>query len=655
MKARHAPWTHLFALLFGLTLLIGCTAVQGAPEPAPDPAAANALTASAAAVDFGTVVVGASQTLNATISNTSHHNITLQQATVSGAGFSLLSPQLPTILAAQKNLTFVLRFAPSAAGKPSGSLVISRSGSHRTITLALAGIAVMPGQLTVTPSSLTFGSVALGTNATRSATISNSGSSALTISQLRVNNAAFQLSGIAVPVTLAPGQSASFSVAFIPTAAETVSAVISAGASASLSSTASTTIPSVGRTASLALSGTGGVGQLAVAPQSVSFSSTQVGSSTTQSLTLSNSGTAPLQVSQAAVAGAGFAVSGMSAPITLQPGQSAPLSVVFSPTATGNAAATLTLASNAANPAVTISLAGAATAPPNPGAVKASSASLSFGSVQAGGSKSQSETLTNPGTTSVTVSQANLAGSAFSLSGLDLPLVLDAGKSLTFSVLFAPSAAGAASGSIALVSNATTPAPSIALSGTGAAPGQLTVSPASLSFGNVTVGSSQTQTVNLSAAGAGVTISAATVSTPDFTLSGFSLPLTLAAGQSIAVSVQFAPQSNGPASASASFGSNAQATAVTANFSGSGVAVPPPHSVGLAWSPSTSATGYFVYRGEATGGPYSKLNSSPSAVTAYADTSVLAGQTYFYVTTAVDQSGGESAYSNEVQAVIPEP
>jgi fibronectin type 3 domain-containing protein len=39
--------------------------------------------------------------------------------------------------------------------------------------------------------------------------------------------------------------------------------------------------------------------------------------------------------------------------------------------------------------------------------------------------------------------------------------------------------------------------------------------------------------------------------------------------------------------------------------------------------------------------------------TAYTDTTVQAGQTYYYVTTAVDSSGNESTYSNEVQAVVP--
>jgi fibronectin type 3 domain-containing protein len=44
-----------------------------------------------------------------------------------------------------------------------------------------------------------------------------------------------------------------------------------------------------------------------------------------------------------------------------------------------------------------------------------------------------------------------------------------------------------------------------------------------------------------------------------------------------------------------------------------------------------------------------------NADTTYTDSSVQAGQTYFYVTTAVDGAGKESAFSNQTQAVIPAP
>ena len=79
------------------------------------------------------------------------------------------------------------------------------------------------------------------------------------------------------------------------------------------------------------------------------------------------------------------------------------------------------------------------------------------------------------------------------------------------------------------------------------------------------------------------------------------------------------------------------------------------HTVGLSWDASTSPNivGYNIYRGPSANGPYTKINSSLDPNTAYSDTTVQGGDTYFYVTTAVDNLGVESAYSNQSEATIP--
>jgi len=78
------------------------------------------------------------------------------------------------------------------------------------------------------------------------------------------------------------------------------------------------------------------------------------------------------------------------------------------------------------------------------------------------------------------------------------------------------------------------------------------------------------------------------------------------------------------------------------------------HSATLSWTASTTTVvGYDIYRGTTAGGPYVLLNSSPVQGETYTDTTVQSGETYFYVTAAVDSSGNQSVYSNEVQAVIP--
>jgi fibronectin type 3 domain-containing protein len=65
--------------------------------------------------------------------------------------------------------------------------------------------------------------------------------------------------------------------------------------------------------------------------------------------------------------------------------------------------------------------------------------------------------------------------------------------------------------------------------------------------------------------------------------------------------------------------------------------------------------GYNVYRSTVSGGPFSKINSALNASSNFVDNVVQAGSTYYYVTTAVNGSGVESTYSNQVKAVIPTP
>jgi hypothetical protein len=83
-----------------------------------------------------------------------------------------------------------------------------------------------------------------------------------------------------------------------------------------------------------------------------------------------------------------------------------------------------------------------------------------------------------------------------------------------------------------------------------------------------------------------------------------------------------------------------------------------PHYVLLNWTASTSTdtAGYNVYRGSASGGPYTKITASVVvAGTSFTDGTVGAGQTYYYVCTTVDTNNNESAYSNEATATVSSP
>ena len=195
-------------------------------------------------------------------------------------------------------------------------------------------------------------------------------------------------------------------------------------------------------------------------------------------------------------------------------------------------------------------------------------------------------------------------------------------------------------------SNTQTPPPSTT--------GALAVSPSTLTFGNVAVGSSSSLTGTLSASNADVTVSSALWSGSGYSVSGVTFPMSVAAGQSAQYTVTFTPPAAGNSPGSISFVSNASDASLKQSFSGAGTQTTSPHTVSLTWDPSTSTVaGYNLYRGTQSGGPYSRMNSTLLSGTSFDDSGVQSGRNYFYVSTAVDASNDESAFSNEAAATIP--
>ena len=85
----------------------------------------------------------------------------------------------------------------------------------------------------------------------------------------------------------------------------------------------------------LTLHASGSTGQLTVNPSNINFGNVPVGSSQTQSVTLTNSGNSNLTITQATPIGRGFSLSDLSYPVTLAGGHSVTCSVPFTPPSAG--------------------------------------------------------------------------------------------------------------------------------------------------------------------------------------------------------------------------------------------------------------------------------------------------------------------------------
>ncbi len=280
-----------------------------------------------------------------------------------------------------------------------------------------------------------------------------------------------------------------------------------------------------------------------------------------------------------------------------------------------------------------------------------------YGRVQIATSKQFVFQLTNTGKRTLHILSKSKKGQAFSFGKFLLPVTLRPGRSTQLPVIFKPVAVGKTTGSVTLISDALNPKLVMSVWGTGVKTNAATlgVSPSSLNFGNVTVGSSASVQLTLSASNGAVTISSAQVNSPEFTLPGLILPMTIAAGQSVAAAIVFTPTASGTVSANLVLRSDAANSPNTVPLTGVGVAAGP-HSTDLSWDPSKDVViGYNVYRGGKQGGPYGQINPVLDASTSYTDSLVDAGATYYYVVTAVNAENQESTYSNEVRVAIPSP
>jgi hypothetical protein len=377
-------------------------------------------------------------------------------------------------------------------------------------------------------------------------------------------------------------------------------------------------------------------------PSTLRFGEVLVGQSQSLSATVINTGTRSLTVSTVSGSSGAYSVQHPTLPLTLASGKGMTLTVTFHPTVAGPSAGSIAL-----NGGMFLALEGFGASSKS---LLSNPSSVSFGNVSTGATAKSYVTLTNNRSWNVTVASDSVRGSGFTVQGLSTPLTLTPGQSFTFTVEFSPASLGVFSGTFSAFNLRGAQIVSIPLTGAGAAAGQLTLSPSSIAFGNISVGSSASKSGSLSASGSSVTVSSVSSSNSQFTISGISLPKTIAAGQSVPFTVTFSPQSSGSASANIAFVSNANS--VSESVSGNGQQQN--YSVSLTWDASTSSvSGYNVYRSSVSGGPYAKMNGSVDPTTTYTDNTVAPSSTYYYVTTAVNSSGQESGYSNQVQVVIP--
>ena len=323
---------------------------------------------------------------------------------------------------------------------------------------AQTALASTSTKLACKPDTLQFGLVEVGQTKTLSTTLVNTTTGSITISKITKSTSQFWAPGVTLPFTIGAGKSRVLKINFKPAAAGLVNGTLSL-----YTRTFSTTIY---------LHGTGVKGWLKANPISLSFGSVPVGTSKADSITLTNTVSVGVRVSQVSAYGTGFSYRGLTPPVFLSPGQSYTFKAVFTPKSSSAVSGHLSVLSNAPNPTLTIPLSGNGTSGAH---ISLGATTLNFGSVVVGTAKSLGASLSASGA-SVTVTGATSNSTEFGLSGLSFPFTIPAGQRISFSIKFAPKISGTAYGKITFSSNAANSPVAEALTGTGTTTSQHLVS-----------------------------------------------------------------------------------------------------------------------------------------------------------------------------------
>jgi hypothetical protein len=452
------------------------------------PIVATNVTLAPTSLAWGIVVIGNTSAAKvATLTNAGTGAVSISSISVTGTGaaeFPISANTCGSTLAAGANCTISVEFKPTAEGKQSATLTVVDGGGTQTAALSGTGTAVK-----FAPASLTFAGTAVGaSSAPQTATMTNLGSTAITITSIVIGGA--DPSDFSETNTcgssLAANSSCSITVTFIPNALGTLTANVTV------------TDSDVTSPQKLILTGTGTQANVSytVLPTSITFPSETSGlQSTCQPVVVTNTGTTSLTVSSFTLTP--FMVFQLQygyAPKTLSGGQTQTFCIKFVPTAAQAYSGQLSVSiEGISSPSIVtftgtgVTTTAAATVTPN---------TLTFAPQALGTTTSQTVTVTNTGKAAFHLSSVT-DEPPFSYTGYTSSVAIQPGKSFSFQVNFSPTQAVSYTNSVYLGMDII-PGQSVSVAGSGTAPSALAIT----SFPTLaTVTQTASYLANLAAAG----------------------------------------------------------------------------------------------------------------------------------------------------------
>jgi len=525
-------------------------------------------------LDFGSININSISTKTVKVRNTGNAPLVISSIQFLGtdaASFTLASPDVTFTVNPNESYDLQISFIPTTIGNKSARVVLNHNSAGSNSTINLSGIGVNAA-ITIQPNSLDFGDILVSSSSSKSIKISNNGSATLTINSLSIagtNQTMFSLvSAPATPLSVAPGSSVDLNISFSPSSvgSKTAELIISSNASS-----VDSRIP---------LSGRGVAPGFSITPSpTLDFGSINVSASKNGNITITNTGTAPLLVSNLQISGADVAMfrrisspdSSTFSSITLAASQSFTFTFSFTPTSAGSKSAKVTfthaLGSSDIN-LVGVGLAAGISINPSP---------LNFGNVVVNNSKDLTLSISNTGNASLTITKFEISGVDASMfqrfstpDSQSIQITLNPLQTYTVTLRFIPVSSGNKTATLKIRNSVSDV--DVALSGVGLA-GGIALDPVNLNFGNLRVGRTKIDSIKVTNIGlAPLNISKIDITNKTF----FTLPdnpgaRSLSAGASFYIRVQFSPTSVGLKTSVLEITHDATGGLTSAQLSGTGI------------------------------------------------------------------------------------
>jgi hypothetical protein len=474
------------------------------------------------ALDFGNTLVGDTTNSFAIINNVGELELFINSIAISGANaseFFIIRMPNSTLQPGESD-TLQLSFIPQSIGSKTAIVTInSNDPDENPVVLQLSGVGAAADIAFDNPQ-IDFGKVFVGNTSDTTLSVINIGNTPLVISDIQLNGPNENFFNVVLPqlpVSVSPGDSLKLPINYTPGDNAIHSALIEF----------QTNIPGA-PVAAVPLSGDGVTPIISIVPDTLDFGTVQVADTSLGQLILRNEGDTTLIVQQVDLTGStpgAFALA-TGLPIAIEAGSSDTVVVRFIPPSAALFEAVAIISGNDPfNPTVAVTLTGSGSFPPT---IRLSRSAINFGAIQPGDSVQQELTIYNDGTIPLTIALTAITDSSGAIFELLSPsnLVIPPLDSALVAIQFKGFTAGDKRGQLQISSNDPNVGQLIvSLSGTVNA-NQIGVFPATLAFGDVSLG--DTSTIELKVFNSATANTPVTVSQLYF--DGYSMPFSIISG-----------------------------------------------------------------------------------------------------------------------------